>query len=84
MRSFHFIGGFMRQLFNRLVEFDRRRPNFPGEHFIVATLGASLLRAAARRTGPGRILSLLAGAALVARAASGRGGISSLSRLVRR
>lgn len=73
----------MTQILNRLKEFDRRRPNFPGEHLIVATIGASLLRSAARRSGAGRILSLLAGGALMARAASGRGGIASLARLLR-
>ena len=73
----------MRQLLNRLRAFDQRRPNFPGEHFIVATVGASLLRSAARRSGPGRLLSLLLGGALMARAASGRGGVSRLSQLLR-
>jgi len=74
----------MTQLLRRLKEFDQRRPNFPGEHFIVATIGASLMRSAARRSGPGRILSLLLGGALMARAASGRGGLARLLPLIRR
>lgn len=73
----------MRQLLNKLKEFDQRRPNFPGEHLIVATVGASLLRSAARRSGVGRVLTLLLGSALMARAASGRGGVSRLSPLFR-
>lgn len=73
----------MRQLLSKLKEFDQRRPDFPGEHLIVATVGAGLLRAAARRSGPGRWLALLAGGALLARAASGRGGVARLSGLMR-
>ena len=74
----------MRQLLDKLKEFDQRRPDFPGEHFIVATIGASLLWSAARRSGPGRLLALLAGGALMARAASGRGGLARLLPLLRR
>jgi len=71
----------MGQLLSKLKEFDQRRPNFPGEHFIVAAVGASLLRSAARRSGAGRVLALLIGSALMARAASGRGGVSRLAQL---
>jgi len=73
----------VRQVLNRLREFDQRRPSFPGEHFIVATVGASLLRSAATRSGIGRILSVLIGGALMARAASGRDGLPRLSQLLR-
>jgi hypothetical protein len=70
----------MRQLLNRLREFDRRRASFPGEHLIVAAVGASMLRSARRRSGIGRALALLAGGALLARASSGRDGLARLSR----
>jgi uncharacterized membrane protein len=73
----------MGQLLNKLKEFDQRRPNFPGEHLIVAAVGASLLRSAARRSGAGRVLALLVGSALMARAASGRGGLLRLAQLFR-
>ena len=81
--TFNFTRDAMRQLLNRLKEFDQRRPNFPGEHLIVATVGASLLRSAARRSPAGRLLSLLVGGALMARAASGRGGVARLAQLFR-
>jgi hypothetical protein len=70
----------MRQLLNRLREFDRRRASFPGEHLIVAAVAASMLRSARRRSGIGRALALLAGGALLARASSGRDGLARLSR----
>lgn len=71
----------MRELFNRVREFDRRRPGFPGEHFLVAALGTSLLNAARRRGGVARVLAGVAGGALLARAASGRDGLSRLRRM---
>lgn len=71
----------MRQVFNRLREMDRRRAGIPGEHFLVAALGTSLLNAARRRSGVGRLLSLVAGGALLARAASGRDGLARLRTL---
>jgi uncharacterized membrane protein len=71
----------MRRLFNRLRDFDRRRPGFPGEHFIVAALGTSLLNSARRRRGVGRVLATVAGGALLARAASGRDGLARLKRM---
>jgi uncharacterized membrane protein len=70
----------MRQLFNRIRQFDQRRPGFPGEHFIVAALGTSLLNSARRRSGLGRVLSMVAGGALLARAASGRDGLARLQK----
>ena len=48
----------MRQLLNRIRDFDRRRPSFPGEHFIVAAVGSSLLKSARRRRGVGRALAM--------------------------
>lgn len=69
----------MKRLLHSLREFDRRRPGIPGEHFIVAAVGSSLLQAARRRRGLGRALALLAGGALLVRAASGRDGLARLT-----
>ena len=71
----------MRQLFNRIHEFDRRRPGFPGEHLLVATLGTALLNSARRRGGLGRLLATMAGGALLARAASGRDGLARMKQM---
>jgi len=72
----------MRNLVSRIRAYDQRRASFPGEHLIVAAIGSSLLRSAARRrSGVGRLLALVAGGALLARAASGRDGLARLSRL---
>ena len=68
----------MSDLLNRIREFDRRRPSLPGEHFIVAAVASCLLISAGRRRGVGRVLALLAGGALLARAASGRDGLARL------
>ena len=68
----------MREILSRLRAFDRRRPGFPGEHFIVAAIGTSLLNSARRRGGIGRLVATLAGGALLARAASGRDGLARL------
>jgi uncharacterized membrane protein len=70
----------MGNLVSRIRAFDQRRASFPGEHLIVAAVGSSLLRSAARRGGAGRVLALLAGGALLARAASGRDGLARLAR----
>lgn len=64
-----------------LKAYDDARPSFPGEHWIVlaAGLGAWL----ASRRHPSfmvRTLGLMAGTALVGRAASGRDGIAKLVR----
>jgi uncharacterized membrane protein len=71
----------MRQLLKRIRNYDRRRSSFPGEHFIVAAVGSSLLKSAGRKRGVGRALAMLAGGALLARAASGRDGLARLARL---
>ena len=68
----------MNDLLNRIREFDRRRPSFPGEHLIVAAVASCLLISARRRRGAGRVLAVLAGGALLARAASGRDGLARL------
>ena len=71
----------MNNLVSRIRTFDRSRPSFPGEHWIVAAVGSSLLRSAfRRRTGLGRAVRLLAGGALLYRAASGRDGLARLQR----
>jgi hypothetical protein len=70
----------LRQI-KELKQTDDARPGFPGEHWIVlaAGLGAWL----ASRRHPSlmmRTLGLMAGTALVGRAASGRDGIARLVR----
>lgn len=68
-----------RELIGSLRDFDRRRPGFPGEHWMVATLGTALLRSAFRRKSLfGSTLMLLAAGALLYRAASGRDGLARL------
>ena len=70
------------KLLQRIQEMDRRRPGVPGEHILTAATGSWLLRSAfRRRTALGKVVSTLAGGALLYRAASGRDG---LARLVRR
>lgn len=62
---------------------DDRRPDFPGEHWIVLGAGLLLLLAAGRgRSFIGRTLAGAAGSALVGRAASGRGGLERLVKAV--
>lgn len=70
----------MVQLLRKFRNYDQRRSSFPGEHFIVAAVGSSLMKSAGRRRGIGRALALLAGGALLARAASGRDGLARLMR----
>lgn len=71
----------MGRLLATLRDFDRRRPGLPGEHTITAGLGAMLLRSAMRRrSGLGKLLVFAAGAGLLWRAASGRGGLRRLMR----
>ena len=65
----------------QIENYDDARPGVPGEHFVVlgAGLGAWLLT----RRHPSllvRTLGLMAGTALVGRAASGRDGVSKLLR----
>lgn len=64
-------------------EIDRQRPNFPGEHLAVFAAGAYLLATTGRRRSMvGRLASSLIGSALIARAASGTGGISKVARVL--
>lgn len=66
----------------RLKAADRAREGIPGEHWLV--LGAGIAAWAITRKSPSflmRTLGLVAGSALVGRAASGRDGLSKLLRL---
>lgn len=66
-------------LFTRLQRRDRQREGIPGEHWL--TLGAGLWLLSRRSPSPlGRGLALVAGTALVVRAATGRDGIAKLLR----
>lgn len=61
-------------------EWDRTRPDFPGEHLIVAAVGFGLLIAAGRaRTPLKSMLLTAAGTAALGRAASGRGGVARIA-----
>jgi uncharacterized membrane protein len=59
---------------DRLRRLDEQRPGLPGEHWLALGAGLWLLKRGPRST-LGRLLSMAAGAALVARAASGRDGL---------
>lgn len=65
----------------RLKAEDQARDSFPGEHWLV--LGAGIAAWAITRKSPSfllRTLGLVAGSALVGRAASGRDGLSKVLR----
>ena len=71
----------MRNILREVRNYDRNRPGFPGEHWLVAAAGFALCRSAfTRRSSAGRALALVAGTALVYRAASGRDGLARLTR----
>ncbi len=64
-------------------EIDRQRPNFPGEHLMVFAAGAYLLTTAGRRRSMiGRLATSLIGSTLIARAASGTGGIAKVAKVL--
>ena len=66
-----------------LKEKDARRPDFPGEHWIVFGLGSLLMLAGRRsRSTLASALMVSLGGALIGRAASGRGGIARLGSLI--
>jgi len=65
-------------LFTKIRDFDRKRPGLPGEHLVVGTVGSLLLNSARRRSGIWRWVMMLAGGALLVRAASGRDGLARL------
>lgn len=65
----------------RLEAYDQARDGFPGEHWVV--LGAGLAAWALTRRHPSfavRTVGMMAGTALVGRAASGRDGLSKVLR----
>lgn len=71
----------MARFLNRLRAIDEQRPGFPGEHLLTFGAGSLLLRSARRRhSRVARTLATLAGAALIARALSGRDGVRRLAR----
>jgi hypothetical protein len=60
---------------------DEARPGFPGEHWLVLGAGIGIWLASRRHPSLAvRTLGLMAGTALVGRAASGRDGLASLLR----
>ena len=64
-----------------LKQLDDSRPSFPGEHWIVLAAGLGAWLASRRHPSVVvRTLGLVAGTALVGRAASGRDGIAKLVR----
>ncbi|WP_442592561.1 hypothetical protein ACSBPU_13280 [Parapusillimonas sp. JC17] len=64
----------------KLERWDRTRPDFPGEHLIVALAGIALLVAAGRTRTPMRSMLLTAaGTAALGRAANGRGGLARVA-----
>jgi hypothetical protein len=68
-------------VFQQLKRYDDHREGFPGEHWVVLALGVGAW--AATRRSPSVVvqtLGALAGTLLVARAASGRDGLSKLLR----
>lgn len=65
---------------HEVKEWDKNRPDFPGEHLIVAVAGLALLMAAGKsRTPLKSMLLTAAGTAALARAASGRGGVARIA-----
>ena len=71
----------MRDILRELRDFDQARPSIPGEHLWVAAAGLALCGSALkRRSSAGRVLALVAGTALLYRAASGRDGLMRLMR----
>ena len=68
-------------LLQKIKEYDDTRPGIPGEHWMV--LGAGLAAWLLSRRHPSavvRTMGLMAGTALVGRAASGRDGLSKVLR----
>ncbi len=68
-------------LLRRLKTADKARPSMPGEHWFTASAGMWLLSSARKRSSlAGRLVLGGLGVALLARAASGRDGLSRLKR----
>jgi hypothetical protein len=66
----------------RIKEYDEQRPGFAGEHLLVLGAGIGVWMLSRKRSLPVQALGMLAGTALVARAASGREGLSKVLRLL--
>ena len=67
--------------FERLSDYDKRRPGFAGEHWLVFGAGIAVLLASRRsRSLLWRTVGPAVGSSLLYRAASGREGLSSLLR----
>jgi hypothetical protein len=65
----------------QIKAFDEQRPGFPGEHWLVLGTGLGVWLLSRRsRSMATRSLGMLAASALVARAASGREGLSKALR----
>lgn len=65
-----------KNLLRSAQQWDKARPGFPGEHWLVFGAGVLLMhRSGLSRHWVGRTLGRAAGAALVARAASGQDGV---------
>ena len=63
-----------------LKRYDEQRDDFPGEHLIVFAAGLFLLWGAGKRSSAlTRMAMTAAGGALMARAASGRGGVAKVA-----
>jgi hypothetical protein len=75
------MSGQQESILHKIKRYDDARPGFPGEHWIV--LGAGVGAWLATRRSPSVVvqtLGMLAGTLLVARAASGREGLTKVLR----
>ncbi len=69
----------LQQKINDIRQWDETRPGFAGEHWLVLGAGLLAMRQAGRtRSTVGRLVGSAVGTALVARAASGRGGVAAV------
>jgi hypothetical protein len=70
-------------LLHRVKRYDDARPGVPGEHWLVLAAGLAAWLASRRHPSLAvRTLGLMAGTALVGRAASGRDGLAKVLRLL--
>lgn len=68
-------------ILQRIKRYDEARPGIPGEHWLVLAAGMGAWLASRRHPSPAvRTLGLMAGTALVGRAASGRDGLAKVLR----
>ena len=65
---------------HRLKQWDEQRPDFPGEHLLVAGVGLALFLMAGKSSSPlKKLLFTAVGTAALTRAASGRGGVARIA-----